>query len=268
MPGTAARTLACAADLFARVRKLRYDGIAIASRIPRMMITTRSSISVKPLSSLVRRCRKLCIRHSLARTAVAGLDRPPMPAVRPPNGGGSPPRAPERKRKGAVSRALVELLRPGLAGAELDVARRAGLVVLDGRRRRVDDAVAAKGRDGDLDVLDPGVVRALEFRQRRARVARGVVGVERLHAGHCSADVGLRSGLVGPRAEAQVRGDRDRQQDPENDDHDQQLDEGETLVAPQSLLKPCKHACSSLRGCADGLTALSTATAAQTHPPK
>src|ERR671937_823568 len=50
MPGTAARTFACAADLFARVRKLRYEGIAIASRIPRMMITTRSSISVKPCS--------------------------------------------------------------------------------------------------------------------------------------------------------------------------------------------------------------------------
>src|SRR5918912_761251 len=50
MPGTAARTFACAADLFARERKLRYEGIAIASRIPRMMITTRSSIRVKPSS--------------------------------------------------------------------------------------------------------------------------------------------------------------------------------------------------------------------------
>src|SRR3954451_6041816 len=59
MPGTAARTLACAADLFARVRKLRYEGIAIASRIPRMMITTRSSISVKPRSSLRTRCHSL-----------------------------------------------------------------------------------------------------------------------------------------------------------------------------------------------------------------
>src|SRR5947207_9451254 len=52
MPGTAARTLAWAADLFARVRKLRYEGIAIASRIPKMMITTRSSINVKPSSRL------------------------------------------------------------------------------------------------------------------------------------------------------------------------------------------------------------------------
>src|SRR5205823_14443686 len=40
-------------DLFL---KLRYEGIAIASRIPRMMMTTRSSIKVKPLSSLLRRC--------------------------------------------------------------------------------------------------------------------------------------------------------------------------------------------------------------------
>src|SRR4029450_13247513 len=52
MPGIAARTLAWAADLFARVRKLRYEGIAIASRIPKMMITTRSSINVKPSSRL------------------------------------------------------------------------------------------------------------------------------------------------------------------------------------------------------------------------
>jgi hypothetical protein len=33
--------------LVRRVRKLRYEGIAIASRIPRMMMTTRSSMSVK-----------------------------------------------------------------------------------------------------------------------------------------------------------------------------------------------------------------------------
>src|SRR5919201_5717566 len=56
MPGMAARTFACAAELLARLRKLRYEGIAIASRIPRMMITTRSSISVKPFSSRTR-CR-------------------------------------------------------------------------------------------------------------------------------------------------------------------------------------------------------------------
>src|SRR6266542_3706107 len=67
MPGTAARTLAWAADLFARVRKLRYEGIAIASRIPRMMITTRSSISVKPRSSLRIRCHRLVVIRMLLR---------------------------------------------------------------------------------------------------------------------------------------------------------------------------------------------------------
>src|SRR5947207_6809323 len=61
MPGTAARTLACAAELLARFLKLRYEGIAIASRIPRMMMTTRSSIRVKPLSSLARRFRRVLI---------------------------------------------------------------------------------------------------------------------------------------------------------------------------------------------------------------
>src|ERR671910_1278370 len=53
-PGIDARTLACAADLFARSRNFMYDGIAIASRIPMMMITTRSSIRVKPPSLLLR----------------------------------------------------------------------------------------------------------------------------------------------------------------------------------------------------------------------
>src|SRR5437868_12449734 len=57
--GIAARTFALAAELFARSRKLRYEGIAIASRMPRMMMTTRSSMRVKPLSSPASRCRIL-----------------------------------------------------------------------------------------------------------------------------------------------------------------------------------------------------------------
>src|SRR5919199_202033 len=61
MPGTAARTFACAAELLARFLKLRYEGIAIASRIPRMMMTTRSSIRVKPLSSFARRFRRVLV---------------------------------------------------------------------------------------------------------------------------------------------------------------------------------------------------------------
>src|SRR5262249_54111147 len=49
------------------------------------------------------------------------------------------------KTKGAVSRALRRFdLGCCLAAAGLDVARRAGLVVLDGARRRVDDAVGRR----------------------------------------------------------------------------------------------------------------------------
>src|SRR3954468_1359196 len=161
-----------------------------------------------------------------------------------------------------------QAVKSGLAAADLDVGSRAGLVVEDRARRGVDDAVRRRVGDRDLDVLDPGVVRALQLGQRGARVTGGVVGVERLHARHSSTNVGLRSGLVGPRAEAEVRGDRDREQDPEDDDDDQELDEGETLVAPQSLLKPCMHAVFLLEGCADGLTGLSTVFGVSTHPPK
>src|SRR3954453_13220123 len=50
MAGTAARRLAAAADFSALPLKPMYDGTAIASRMPRMMITTRSSMRVKPPS--------------------------------------------------------------------------------------------------------------------------------------------------------------------------------------------------------------------------
>src|SRR5207244_5686967 len=63
--GIAARTFAFAAELFARSRKLRYEGIAIASRMPRMMMTTRSSMRVKPLSSPASRCRILLVMQVL-----------------------------------------------------------------------------------------------------------------------------------------------------------------------------------------------------------
>ena len=52
--GIAARTFALAAESFARSRKLMYDGTAMASRMPMMMITTRSSIRVKPPSRSLR----------------------------------------------------------------------------------------------------------------------------------------------------------------------------------------------------------------------
>src|SRR5262245_3339476 len=53
----AARTLDAAAFFSARSLKPMYDGTAMASRMPRMMMTTRSSMSVKPLSSLAIRSR-------------------------------------------------------------------------------------------------------------------------------------------------------------------------------------------------------------------
>src|ERR1051326_698669 len=66
MPGIAARTFACAAVLLARSLNFRYDGIAIASRIPMMMMTTRSSMSVKP-SFAWSRFRMTCTEFSFLR---------------------------------------------------------------------------------------------------------------------------------------------------------------------------------------------------------
>src|SRR5207342_2589809 len=97
-----------------------------------------------------------------------------------------------------------------LAGAGLDVARRAGLEVRDTPGNRVLDAVSADSRRPDRDVLDPGVVAGLELREVHAGVARAVVDVVRLHAGDRPADVRLRRRGVGPVAKRQVRGDRDR----------------------------------------------------------
>src|SRR6266581_4905096 len=59
--GMIERTFAFAAASFARVLKLRYEGIAIDVRIPRMMTTIRSSIRVNPRSSPLTRLRKLSI---------------------------------------------------------------------------------------------------------------------------------------------------------------------------------------------------------------
>src|SRR5215218_1068575 len=113
-----------------------------------MMITTRSSISVKPRSSLVRRCRMLCIRDSFGlELRWARTDRLAMPNVM------------------TLERVSA------LAAPRLDVARGPGL-----------------------------------------------------------ADIGLRRGLVRPCAEAEVRGDREPQQDPEDDDHDEELDQREALL--------------------------------------
>src|SRR4029450_2809069 len=134
--------------------KLRYEGIAIASRIPRMMITTSSSISVKPRCSLE-------VRRRVPIGRVIGCTDP---SLSPKERGRGLPRP-----LGASSDGL-------LAVARLDVGSGAGLVVEDRARGRVDDAVGRRVGDRDLDVLDPGVVRALQLGQRHARVAGGVGG--------------------------------------------------------------------------------------------
>src|ERR671936_168577 len=63
--GTAARTFAFAAELLARSLNERYEGIAIANRMPRMMMTTSSSMRVKPLSSPASRFANLSRIYSL-----------------------------------------------------------------------------------------------------------------------------------------------------------------------------------------------------------
>src|ERR1700747_2591132 len=71
-----ARTFACAADLLARSLKLRYDGTAIASRMPRMMMTTRSSIRVKPCSPPARAFKRSIIGG--ASPSAEGWEERPM----------------------------------------------------------------------------------------------------------------------------------------------------------------------------------------------
>src|ERR671925_1107838 len=236
MPGTAARTFACAAELLARFLKLRYDGIAIASRIPRMMMTTSSSIRVKPLSSEARRFRRVLIMCDVL-----------LPEVGGPSGIGClsesvRPEGVKRRRARSPAPFYERPSSVGLADAGRDRPVRSALEVRGGAGARVLDAVARVVGADDLDVLDARVVGLLELGQGDAGVAGGVVGVEGLHAGDGGADVRLRGRVVGPVPEAQVRRDRDRQQDPEDDDDDEQLDQGEAaLVRGKALPQGIDH---------------------------
>ena len=75
-----------------------------------------------------------------------------------------------------------------------------------------------------------------------------MVGVVRLDAGDGGADVGLRGRCVGAVLEAEVRGDRDCEQDPEDDDDDEKLDEREAaLVVREAMPQVCRHWCCSFR---------------------
>src|SRR6266540_2244757 len=90
---------------------------------------------------------------------------------------------------------------------------------------------------------DVPVVRGLEDRGREGRV-RVVVGVERLHTRDGGANVRLCGGLLGASPEAEIRRDRDCEQDPDDDDHDKELDEGEaplTLLLRDPLAEPLNH---------------------------
>src|SRR3984893_18599432 len=114
-----------------------------------------------------------------------------------------------------------------------DVRARAGLVPGLGAGGAV-DAVGQGGRGLDVQLRrhDCRVVR-LQQRDRHPRIAGGVggaevVGVVGLDSRDRSANVGLGGRVVRTIPEAQIRGDRDREQDAENDDDNEKLDEGET----------------------------------------
>src|ERR671923_77314 len=173
MPGTAARTLACAAELLARFLKLKYDGIAIASRIPRMMMTTSSSIRVKPLSSEARRFRRVLIMCDVL-----------LPEVGGPSGIGClsesvRPEGVKRRRARSPAPFYERPSSVGLADAGRDRPVRAALEVRDGAGARVLDAVA---RDGGAGRLRSAPERGCAAHATRARGDEPARGVRQAHA--------------------------------------------------------------------------------------
>src|SRR5437867_2086930 len=117
------------------------------------------------------------------------------------------------------------------------------------------DAVGHGGRrhDGQLRGDDRRVIR-LQQRDRHARITGGVggtrvVGVVGLDSRDRGANVGLGGRVVRTIAEAQVRGDRDREQDAEDDDDNEKFDEGETaFLTGQPLPDLAGHYGSSFHG--------------------
>src|SRR5262249_14189564 len=107
----------------------------------------------------------------------------------------------------------------------------------------VRDAVAVvcsvrAGHDGRTDARG---LRAQEG-AGQAAVAVAVVLEVRLRRGDRGADVGLGGGLLRGSREAQVRRDGDRNQDAEDDHDDEELDQGEALLARQTGLDLVDHA--------------------------
>src|SRR3954447_3994224 len=203
--------------------------MAIAIRIPRMMMTTRSSMRVKPSSPSMRLRRLFSIRVLLSRKRQWWGARNRFGQTEG-RGFAAPFRFRDQGGAGALR-----------AGAEEDICARAVLEERVGTDRRR-DAVGRRRRRGraEDDVLDSGVVARLQLRERRAHVAV-VVGGGRLDAGDGRADVRLRCRLAGAILAAEVRGDGDRHQDPEDDDDDQELDEREALVTLQARPQFVQH---------------------------
>src|SRR5256885_5671567 len=141
----AERTFALAAALLARSLNVRYEGIAIASRIPMMITTTRSSMSVKPDSS---RARRLLIAAFTLGLLLGTVDSAVAHAAigRDASGLDALVRVKERARSPAPFRSTsAAKLRTGCL---CDVCRRAVLAERVGRRRRVLDAVRGRGQIG------------------------------------------------------------------------------------------------------------------------
>src|SRR5919108_3550452 len=231
----AARTSAFAAELLARSRNDRYDGIAIASRMPRMMMTTSSSMRVKPLSSPAIRFRNFSRIYSLLLPVRDEARRSRRPQLASNSKG-------LRAGSGDDVRAGAGLVPGRISDRALDAVRRV--------RRRLDEQLA---RD------DCRVVR-LQSRDGHARItsrrtAAGVVGVVGLDSRDGRTDVCLCGRVVGAIAERQVRRNRDRQQDAEDDDDNEQLDEGEAaLLTGHSLQELLAHLLSTPSGSRRGET--------------
>src|SRR4029078_1036990 len=95
--------------------------------------------------------------------------------------------------------------------------------------------------------VDRLVVRRRQAGGGHARV-EAVVGEERLDRRERRTHGGGRRALVRAVPEAEVRRDRDCREDRENDHHDEELDQGETLLAPQTLPQLVEHGAPSMGG--------------------
>src|SRR4051812_18442929 len=203
----------------------------MASRMPRMMMTTRSSMRVKPLSSPASRCRILLVIQVLlpwGRSNEVDSDASARsPTLSDPRTGG---------KKGAPLGAPFHLQSSSCLADSVD-DRGTRPVLAPGRAAdRALDAVRDRRRcvrERELRGDELRVVVVTEVRDGHAGVAGRVAGADvvsvvGLDRRDCGADVGLGSRVVRAIAEAQVRGDRDGEQDAENDDDNEELDEGET----------------------------------------